>query len=46
MTDNKSRFLQVVQLVDKKALHLEQIIQRFFEDKESISSPTNCYPYF
>ncbi|MFI3197702.1 MAG: hypothetical protein QX196_05190 [Methylococcaceae bacterium] len=36
MTDNKTRFLQVMQLVDKEALHLEQIIDRFFEEKDTI----------
>ena len=37
MTNDKLRFLQVMQLVDKETLHLEQIIQRFFEDKDIIS---------
>ena len=37
MTNDKLRFLQVMQLVDKETLHLEQIIQRFFEDKDIIT---------
>ena len=37
MTDNKLRFLQVMQLVDKEALHLQQIIHRFFEEKDTIT---------
>ena len=37
MSANKLRFLQIIQLVDKETLHLEQIINRFFEQKESIT---------
>ena len=37
MSANNLRFLQIIQLVDKETLHLEQIINRFFEQKESIT---------
>ena len=37
MSANKLRFLQIIQLVDKETLHLDQILNRFFEQKESIT---------
>ena len=37
MINNRLRFLQIMQLVDKEALHLEQIIHRFFEEQEIIT---------
>jgi uncharacterized protein with HEPN domain len=39
MKDNKDRlrFYQIVHLVDKEALHLEQVTQRFFDDQPSVT---------
>ncbi len=37
MTHNTLRFLQVMQLVDKEAQHLEQIVHRFFEEEDTIT---------
>ncbi len=37
MINDRLRFLQLLQLVDKETLHLEQIIHRFFEQQETIS---------
>ena len=35
MINDRLRFLQLLQLVDKETLHLEQIIHRFFEQQET-----------
>ena len=37
MNNDSLRFLQLMQLVEKETLHLEQIIHRFFEDQETIT---------
>jgi len=37
MNNDSLRFLQLMQLAEKETLHLEQVIQRFFEDQETIS---------
>lgn len=37
MNNDRLRFLQVMQLVDKETLHLEQIIHRFFEEQDTIT---------
>ncbi len=37
MNYDKQRFLQVMQLVEKETMHLEQIIQRFFEGHDSLT---------
>jgi uncharacterized protein with HEPN domain len=37
MNNDKTRFLQIIRLVEKETLHLQQIIQRFFESKDVIT---------
>lgn len=37
MSKDRLRFLQVMQLVEKETLHLQQVIDRFFEQRETIA---------
>ena len=37
MNHDSLRFLQLMQLVEKETLHLDQVILRFFEDQETIT---------
>jgi hypothetical protein len=37
MIADKLRFLQLMQLVEKETRHLEQVIDRFFEEQTKIS---------
>jgi hypothetical protein len=34
---DRQRFLQLLQLVEKETLHLQQVTRRFFEDQETIT---------
>ena len=37
MSYDKTRFIQLLQLVDKEVLHLQQVEQRFFEQSDTIN---------